>query len=129
MDNVEMVKQGYQLFAKGDIEGVSALFHPEIEWNASQGLPYIEGNGVFIGPSAIAQNVFAKVPQNIDNFHIDIQELFGSGDKVVMVGKYQGVYKATGKEFNANATHVWTVKEGKATHYFQAVDTAEMIKP
>lgn len=129
MDNVEMVKQGYQLFAKGDIEGVSALFHPEIEWNASQGLPYIEGDGVFIGPSVIAQNVFAKVPQNIDNFHIDIQELFGSGDKVVMVGKYQGVYKATGKEFNANATHVWTVKDGKATHYFQAVDTAEMINP
>ena len=124
-----MVKQGYQLFAKGDIEGVSALFHPEIEWNASQGLPYIDGDGVFIGPSAIAQNVFAKVPQNIDNFHIDIQELFGSGDKVVMVGKYQGVYKATGKEFNANATHVWTVKDGKATHYFQAVDTAEMINP
>lgn len=129
MNNVELVKQGYKLFAKGDIEGVSALFHPEIEWNASQGLPYIEGDGVFIGPSAIAQNVFAKVPQNIDNFHIDIQELFGSGDKVVMVGKYQGVYKATGKEFNANATHVWTVKDGKATHYFQAVDTAEMINP
>lgn len=129
MNNVELVKQGYKLFAKGDIEGVSALFHPEIEWNASQGLPYIEGDGVFIGPSAIAQNVFAKVPQNIDNFHIEIQELFGSGDKVVMVGKYQGVYKATGKEFNANATHVWTVKDGKATHYFQAVDTAEMINP
>jgi ketosteroid isomerase-like protein len=129
MNNVELVKQGYKLFAKGDIEGVSALFHPEIEWNASQGLPYIEGDGVFIGPSAIAQNVFAKVPQNIDNFHIDIQELFGSGDKVVMVGKYQGVYKATGKEFNANATHVWTVKDGKATHFFQAVDTAEMINP
>jgi ketosteroid isomerase-like protein len=129
MDNVELVKQGYKLFAAGDIEGVSALFHPEIEWNASQGLPYIEGDGVFIGFSSILQNVFAKIPENLDGFHIDIRELFGSGDKVVMVGQYKGVYKPTGKEFNANATHVWTVKDGKATHYFQAVDTAEMVNP
>lgn len=128
MDNVEMVKLGYQLFEKGDIEGVSALFDPEIEWNASQGQPFIGGDGVFIGPSAIAQNVFMKIPENYDSFHIDIKELFGCSDKVVMVGKYQGVYKPTGKEFNANATHVWTIKDGKATRYFQAVDTAEIIK-
>lgn len=129
MDNVEMVKQGYQLFAKGDFEGVSALFHPEIEWNSSQGLPYIEGDGVFIGFSSIVKNVFAKIPEKVEGFHIDIRELFGSGDKVVMVGRYQGVYKPTGKEFNANATHVWTIKDGKATKYFQAVDSAEIIKP
>ena len=129
MDNVELVKEGYKLFAKGDIEAVSALFHPEIEWNGSQGFPYLDGDGIFIGPSAIAQNVFAKIPQHYDGFHIDIKELFGSGDKVVMVGQYKGVYKATGKEFNANATHVWTIKDGKATKYFQAADSAEMIKP
>ena len=129
MDNVEIVKQGYQLFAKGDIEAVSALFHPEIEWNASQGLPYISGDGIFIGAAAIAHNVFAKIPESIEGFHIGFREFFGSGDKVVMVGNYQGVYKPSGKEFNANAIHVWTMKDGKATHFFQAVDTAEIIKP
>ena len=129
MDNVELLKQGYQLFSEGNIEAVLALFHPEIEWDECQGFPYIAGDGVFIGPSAIANNVFAKIPENIDGFHIDVQELFGSGDKVVMMGHYQGVYKETGKEFSANAAHVWTIKEGKATHFFQAVDTAEIIKP
>ena len=38
-----------------------------------------------------------------------------------------GVSKETGKEFKVNATHVWTVKDKKATHFFQAVDTAEII--
>jgi ketosteroid isomerase-like protein len=129
MDNVELVKEGYKLFAEGNIEAVTALFNLEIEWNASQGQPFIEGDGVFIGPNAIVQNVFEKLPNYYDGFHIDIKELFGSGDKVVMVGQYKGVYKPTGKEFNANATHVWTIKDGKATHYFQALDTAEIIKP
>ena len=129
MNNVEIVKQGYQYFSEKNIEAVLALFHPEIEWDECQGFPYISGDGIFIGPSAIAQNVFSKTFENIDGLNIDIRELFGSGDKVVMVGHYRGVYKETGKEFKANATHVWTIKDGKATHFFQAVDTAEIINP
>jgi ketosteroid isomerase-like protein len=106
MNNVELVKQGYQYFAEGNVEAVLKLFHPEMEWNECQGFPYITGDGIFIGPNAIVQNVFAKLPENIDGFQVDVQELFGSGDKVVMVGHYKGVWKETGKEFKANATHV-----------------------
>lgn len=129
MDNVEIVKQGYRYFSEGNIEAALALFNPEIEWDECQGFPYISGDGIFIGPSAIAQHVFAKIPENNDGFHIDARELFGSGDKVVMVGYCKGVYKKTGKEFQANATHVGTMKDGKATHFFQAVDTAEIVNP
>lgn len=129
MDNVELVKQGYQYFAEGNVEAVLELFHPEMEWNECKGFPYISGDGLFIGPNAVVQNVFAKIPENMDGFQVDIQELFGSGDRVVMVGHYKGVWKATGKEFKANATHVWTVKDEKATHFFQAVDTAEIVNP
>ena len=129
MDNVELVKQGYQYFAEGNVEAVLELFHPEMEWNECQGFPYVSGDGLFIGPNAVVQNVFAKIPEYMDGFQVDVQELFGSGDKVVMVGHYKGVWKTTGKEFKANATHVWTLKDGKATHFFQAVDTAEIINP
>jgi len=129
MNNVELVKQGYQYFAEGNVEAVLELFHPEMEWDECTGFPYITGDGLFIGPNAVLQNVFAKIPENIDNFNVDVKELFGSGDKVVMVGHYKGVWKETGKEFKANATHVWTVKDGKATHFFQAVDTAEIVSP
>jgi ketosteroid isomerase-like protein len=129
MDNVELVKQGYQHFAEGNIEAVLELFHPEMEWDECTGFPYITGNGLFVGPNEVVQNVFAKIPENMDGFHVDARELFGSGDKVVMVGHYKGVWKETGKEFKANATHVWTVKDGKATHFFQAVDTAEIVNP
>jgi ketosteroid isomerase-like protein len=47
---------------------------------------------------------------------------------VVMAGYYQGTNKATGKPFKANATHVWTVKNGKLTHFFQAVDTVTIVR-
>ena len=45
--------------------------------------------------------------------------LFGSSDRVVMMGHYTGTWKETGKKFRANATHVWKLKDGKATHFFK----------
>ena len=129
MNNVELLEQAYQNFAAGNIEAVVAIFHPEIEWNESQGLPFINGDGVFIGPGAVVENVLVQIPEHYDEFQIDIQELFGSEDKVVMVGYLRGIWKETGKKFKANYTHVSTVREGKVTHFFQAVDTAEIISP
>ena len=129
MDNVELAKQGYQDFAKGNIEAVLGLFDPKIEWKECIGFPFVSGDGIYIGPNAVAQDVLAQIPEHYEGFTIDIQELFGSGDKVVMVGYYKGIWKATGKEFKANATHVWTMKDGKLTHFFQAVDTATIVNP
>jgi len=84
---------------------------------------------VVIGPGAVVQTAFAPIPEQFDGFTIDIQELFGSGDKVVMVGHVKGVYKKTGKAFKANTVQVMTIKEGKMTHFFEGADTAEMIGP
>jgi len=129
MNNVELLQHTYQNFAIGNVEAVLAAFHPEIEWSGSKGFPYIPDDVPLVGPNAVVQNVFARIPEFYESFTIDIQELFGSEDKVVMKGYYKGVYKASGKEFKANAAHIWTVKNGKITGYFQAVDTAVIVTP
>ena len=72
MNNVELVTEGYKHFAEGNVEAVLALFHPELEWDECQGFPYISGDGIFIGGNAVVQGVFAKIPENMDGFHIDI---------------------------------------------------------
>ncbi len=129
MDNVSLLKQAYQNFSEGNVEAVLASFDPKIVWDECSGFPYIEGDGIVVGPQAVVEKIFLPIPVHYEGFNIEITDLFGSGDKVVMQGHYKGVWKATGKSFKANATHVWTVKNGKVTHFFQAVDTAEIINP
>ena len=124
MTNVELVKQAYAHFATGNVPAVLALFDPAIEWHECKGMSFVEGDGIFIGPDAVVTNVFMNLPVTFDGFNISVTEIFGTDDKVVMVGYYQGTNKATGNSFKANATHVWTVKDGKMAHFFQAVDTA-----
>jgi ketosteroid isomerase-like protein len=90
-------------------------------------MPFVKSDGTYIGAEAIVTNVFMNLPVFFDGFNIAVNELFGADDKVVMVGFYQGTNKATGNQFKANATHVWTVKNGLLAHFFQAVDTVSII--
>jgi ketosteroid isomerase-like protein len=127
MTNVDLVKQVYSHFSTGNVPGVLALFDSSIEWHECKGMPFVKGDGIFIGPAAIVTDVFMNLPVHFDGFNISVNEIFGADDKVVMVGYYQGTNKTTGNPFKANATHIWTVNDGKLTHFFQAVDTATMI--
>lgn len=124
MTNVDLVKQAYSNFTAGNVPGVLDLFDPAIEWHECKGMPFVKDDGHYIGHEAVVTRVFMNLPVYIDGFNIAVNEIFGSDDKVVMVGYYQGTNKATGHAFKANATHVWTIKNGKLAHFFQAVDTA-----
>jgi ketosteroid isomerase-like protein len=124
MTNVDLVKEAYSNFSTGNVSGVLAVFDDAIEWHECKGMPFVKGDGIFIGPESIVTNVFMNLPVSFDGFNISVKEIFGADDKVVMVGYYQGTNKATGNPFKANATHTWTVNNGKVTHFFQAVDTA-----
>lgn len=127
MTNTDLVKQAYSNFASGNVAGVLELFDPAIEWHECKGMPFVNGDGIFKGIDAVVTNVFMNLPVYFDGFNIAVTEIFGTDDKVVMVGYYQGTNKATGHQFKANATHVWTITNGKMSGFFQAVDTVAII--
>ncbi|MFZ4520061.1 MAG: nuclear transport factor 2 family protein [Bacteroidales bacterium] len=127
MTNVDIVKLAYSNFAAGNVPAVLDLFDPVIEWHECKGMPFVNGDGIYKGHEAVVTNVFMNLPVYFNGFNIAVTEIFGTDDKVVMVGYYQGTNKATGHQFKANATHVWTIKNGKMAHFFQAVDTVAII--
>ena len=126
MTNVELVKETYANFATGNVPAVLANFDPAITWYECIGMPFVKDDGIYTGAESIVKNVFMNLPVSFDGFNISVNEIFGADDKVVMTGYYQGTNKASGNNFKANVTHVWTVKDGKMTNFFQAVDTAAL---
>lgn len=127
MTNVDLVKQAYSGFATGNVESVLAVFDPAIVWHECKGMPFVKGDGIFKGHEAIVKNVFMNLPVYFDGFNIEVNQIFGADDKVAMVGYYTGTNKATGHSFKANATHIWTIRNGKMTNLFQAVDTIALV--
>jgi ketosteroid isomerase-like protein len=128
MTNVELIQQMYADFSTGNMGGVLGLFHPDIEWNECVGMPFVKDSGQYKGHDAIVGNVFMQLGVHIDGFNVEVTDIFGGGDKVAMQGFYNGTNKATGNPFHVNATHIWTLKDGKVTHFFQAVDTASLLR-
>ena len=127
MNNVDIVKQAYKSFAEGNIEAVLLVFDSEIVWEESKGFPFVKNDGIYRRQKEIVDNVLANIPKYMDDFMIHIDDLLGTNDKVVMAGHYAGVWKETGKRFMANAAHVWTLNNGKVTHFFQVSDTAAIM--
>jgi uncharacterized protein len=109
-ENVDLVRGGYDDFNSGNIDGVIARFHEEVEWIEPGG-----GNspsGTFRGPESVRNDVFGTVPENFDEFTVTVEEARDEGDTVVVKSHFTGKNKS-GAELDAHAEQVWEVRDGK----------------
>ena len=113
----------YDAFAKGDIPTALGFLAPDIEWTEAEGFPY---GGTYKGPNAVLEGVFMRLGTEWDGYSAVPDEFIDAGDTVVVLGKYSGKYKATGKSFQANFAHVWNVREGKVFKFRQYTDTLKV---
>ena len=120
MSNLKSVKKVYEAFANGDIFTVLGTLSPDIAWTEAEGFPY---GGTYNSPKAVLEGVFMRLGSEWEGFAAVPDEFIDAGDTVVVLGKYSGKYKATGKSFEANFAHVWKMQDGKATQFIQYVDT------
>jgi hypothetical protein len=126
MSNVQMMKDLYAAFGRGDIPTVLAVMDPGIEWHEAEGNPYHPGDQVWRGPDAVMQNLFVRLATEWDGFTAHPREFYDAGPAVVVEGRYTGTYKKTGGKFDAQVCHVWKIRDGKITSFQQYVDTAQM---
>jgi uncharacterized protein len=91
-ENVDLVVSAYDDFNGGNIEGVTARFHPQIEWIEPGG-----GNapaGTFRGPDSVANDVFSAVPENFDEFTCTVEQANDQGDTVAVTVRFKGKNKS-----------------------------------
>ena len=125
MTSVDLVRRSYDAFARGDLDGVLADMHPEIEWHQAQGLPH---GGRYNGVVEVRRNIFDPLDEEWwDEFSAAPEEFLDAGNEVVVIGRYRGIAKGTGKELDVPFVHVWTVREEKAVRFRQFLDTAGWV--
>jgi uncharacterized protein len=124
--NIEVVKRGYEAFGSGDINSLLDLFHENIEWHQPQaeGLPYQER---YDGREAVG-GMFAALDENEDISHFEPHEFIAQGDKVVVLGTMSATVKDTGRDYQTDWVHIFTVRDGKVTNFKELFDTAAASK-
>ena len=118
---VDLVRAFYTAVANGDVPGVVALLHPELEWTEAEGFPYY--SGTWRNPQEVVDKLLVPLMRDWDNFSAVADDYIVEGYCVVSLGAYTGVNKATGKALRAPFAHVWQVADGKLARFDMYTDT------
>ena len=127
LENVDLVRGVYAAFASGDVPAVLAAMAPDMEWNEAENFPYADGNP-YRGPDAILGGVFARLGSEWEGFAAVPEEFLDAGDTIVVLGRYRGAFRATGRSMNAQMVHVWRVAQGKVAAFQQYTDTLQAAR-
>lgn len=126
MSNVDLARDLYAAFGRGEIDKVLGAMDPGIEWREAEGNPYQMDGSPWHGVDAVVQNLFVRLGSDWTGFTVHPKEFHDAGDTVVVEVRYTAKHNETGKELDAQACHVWRMKDGKITSFQQFVDTAQL---
>jgi ketosteroid isomerase-like protein len=124
--NLQLAKDMYASFARGDVPAVVAGCDPALAWSEAEGNPYQLDGAAWHGPQSVVDKLFVRIPQDWATFFVNIESLHEADDHVVMEGRYTGSYKSTGAPLDAQVCHVLQFRDGKLIRFQQYVDTAQL---
>ena len=124
-ENVNIVKQTYECFLRGDIESLLKLYADDVRWEV-YGPPSVPTTGERKGLNEVAQ-FFAQLNDSLETQSFEIQEFIAQADQVAVLGHYSWTAKPTGRTFSSNWAHIVTLREGKITRFREYTDTAAAV--
>lgn len=125
-DNLGSIRNLYAAFAKGDIPTVLGSFDSDIIWEEPD-VPGHPWGGKHQGPDGVLNGVFMQIGGTTENFSIVAEDYHAAGDRVLAIGKFNGTTKATGKPFKSDFVHIYTLNNGKITHFKTIEDSSSVL--
>jgi ketosteroid isomerase-like protein len=121
-NNIQIVQETYGRFTSGDIPGLLNLLADDILWQT----PAIE-NAPFAGARRGLEEVgefFALLNETEETTLFEPTEFIAQGDRVVALGKYGATVRETGRSYETDWVHVFTVEDGKIQSFTEFFDNA-----
>lgn len=126
-ENVQAVRGMYEAFGRGDIQRVLRQMDQSTEWHEAENFIYAD-RSPYIGPEAVLEGVFMRLASEWEGFTVTPEEWLDAGDRIVVLGIYNGTHKATGKQVRAQFAHVWSMREGRVVRFQQYTDTKQFAE-
>jgi ketosteroid isomerase-like protein len=98
-ENINLVKQSYERFLKGDIAGVIQMATDDVEWE-TPGPSDIPTSGKYKGAEQLRQ-FFSKLTNTFEPVSFAPQEFIAQNDRVVALGEYTWRVKSNSRTFSS----------------------------
>jgi uncharacterized protein len=112
--NAALIKSAYDAFSRGDTQSVFAVFAENILW-------HVPGRGPlsrdYRGHAEVAGFFEHFMGLSEGTFRIQIDEILANRDRVVVLCTESA--SRAGRSWSSPQVHVWTVKDGRATTFWE----------
>jgi hypothetical protein len=125
-DNVRIVREAYDDFIRGDIQGVLNILADDVEWITPGPPDIMPMAGHRYGRKGVAE--FFTALNDVEEVELfEPQDFVAQGDQVVAFAKYRGRVKSTGRSVQSDLVHVFTLRNGKVVQFREYFDTAAVL--
>ena len=112
--NANLIRCGYDAFARGDIAGVLAIFAEDILW-------HVPGRGPisreYRGHAEVLEFFNRFMELSGATFRIQIDDVLANRERVVVLCTESA--QRAGRSWSSPQVHVWTVKSGRVRVFWQ----------
>ncbi len=124
-ESLQLVKEGYAAFGRGDIAGLLTLMADDVEWiSPGTGLPM---SGTYRGVEGVA-NFFQKLAAEVEILDFQPREFVADGDRVLVLGSQSAKVRATNRIATLEWVMSFTVRNGKIINFREYADTKAMAE-
>jgi uncharacterized protein len=123
--NTDVVQQAYAAFGQGDIPALLNLLTDDVEWSLP-GPSVIPWAGTRHGHEGVTE-FFSMLGETLEFEQFEPREFVAQGDTVVVLGHERSLVKPTGRMFEQEWAHVYTLRDGKIAEGRFIEDTAAQV--
>jgi ketosteroid isomerase-like protein len=123
--NVDVVRQVYGAFGRGDLEGILGLLDPEVTWR-TPGPSDLPTAGMRRGVNAVRE-FFGTLLSTFDITNFEPREFLAQGDTVVVLGTSVERVKATGNAIDFRWVHIFMIRNGRVASFEEPADVSGLV--
>ena len=124
--NLDIVRDAYAAFGRGDVDGLLALLDPQVSWR-TPGPPDLPTAGVRRGVAAVRE-FFGLLMTTFDIQEFRPAEFLTQGDKVVVLGNSREGPKGSSRMVDFRWVHIFTVRNGKIVEFEEPADVSALVE-
>ena len=119
-ENVEVVREVWQAYSRGDYDRVAGFHDPHIVVVTLE-------DGALHGNKAVLAN-YERWNEAWQGAETTLEEVIGRGDRVFVTVRFQGRGRASGVGFETRFYEVYTLRDGKVLRIDEYDDRAEALE-
>jgi ketosteroid isomerase-like protein len=123
-ENTGLVQLAYGYFQSGDIPTLLGLLSEDVEW-LIPGPESVPVTGKWLGREQVGR-FFQTLSDTLEVRQFEPREFVAQDEKVVALGHYAWQARSTGREWESDFVHAFTVRGETVTRFQEYTDTAAL---